>query len=740
MADRISLERVAGAVGLATGVLTRDPTQLAAQLIGRLSGLGSPGLAPLLDRARAYRRTPWLCPLTPCLSPPGQTIRHILGGHGAYINAVATAPGGELILSAANDGSIRVWEATTGRQLQRLTLHPDYDALLRYSQSEGPWLLDAWEAVAVARRGELAFGVRKHGGLAIWDLGSGLAVTPDEAASRVTAMAITPCGRWALIGAGRDLTLWDLERGAPVGSGAGPAGGILAAVRTPHGMLALSATGEGPALLWSFESGQVLATLVHEQMVLGACFTPDGRLVITGAWDHRLRIWEVDRGVELGSLPLDHESPVAPLAVSPDGKLLAVGSAKGAILLYTLPYSEPVHGLRGHSDEVSCLAFLSDGRLVSGSHDATVRIWDFSSEKAAAHATRSGHEGRVNALVFAGEGRHAVSAGDDATLRVWDLQDRTRPREQRELRGHDGPVTVLAPVGSSARVLSGSTDHSLRLWDLGGRTMAVLSGHGAEVTAVAVSPDGRLAASGALDNTLRLWDLASGRQLAALELRSQVRGGATWFGGIGGLAFTADGQRLICACHDREVRVLDLARGGWAGALRAGVPVGRRDHFQKVTALTLSPDAGTAFTVGADETFRLWDLANPQADQPRRYGHGSSVVVPMTAGRDVVTAGSDGSIRVRDGKSWSVRASLDTDSSVTALAVAPDGETVAFGEIGGAVHFLRLSELEGQRPARRRRSTRQPAGPNSSRPRVKGSDPCPCGSGKKYSRCHGARH
>ena len=143
--------------------------------------------------------------------------------------------------------------------------------------------------------------------------------------------------------------------------------------------------------------------------------------------------------------------------------------------------------LDGHTDVVSCVAVVERGgngsgaRVVSGSDDSSVRVWDVDGKEPA--VVLEGHTGWVMCVavvegVRGGSGARVVSGSDDSTVRVWDV-DGKEPTVV--LEGHTGPVTCVAVVegvcgGSGARVVSGSDDSTVRVWDIGGgpalRTLA----------------------------------------------------------------------------------------------------------------------------------------------------------------------------------------------------------------------------------------------------------------------------
>ena len=105
------------------------------------------------------------------------------------------------------------------------------------------------------------------------------------------------------------------------------------------------------------------------------------------------------------------------------------------------------------------LAMTGDGRVVSGSYDGTVKVWDLAS----GHEERTllAHGGWVSKLALTGDGR-VVSGSDDGTVKVWDLNS---GQEERTLSGHGGWVMALALTGDG-RVVSGSSDGTVKVWDL----------------------------------------------------------------------------------------------------------------------------------------------------------------------------------------------------------------------------------------------------------------------------------
>src|SRR5205807_1267429 len=126
-------------------------------------------------------------------------------------------------------------------------------------------------------------------------------------------------------------------------------------------------------------------------------------------------------------------------------------------------------------------------------------------------------------------GKRLLSGSDDQTLRVWDSDS---GRCLLTLDEHTRAVSACAWSPDGKRLLSGSDDQTLRVWDSdSGRCLLTLDEHTRAVSACAWSPDGKRLLSGSADNTLRVWDSETGRCLAVYYL------------GPDGEAATLDGEQ-----------------------------------------------------------------------------------------------------------------------------------------------------------------------------------------------------
>ena len=114
-----------------------------------------------------------------------------------------------------------------------------------------------------------------------------------------------------------------------------------------------------------------------------------------------------------------------------------------------------------------------------------------------------GHTASVRSVAFSPDGQRIVSGSRDSTVRLWDLQG--KPIGQ-PFQGHTESVRSVAFSPDGQRIVSGSGDKTVRLWDLQGKPIGQpFEGHTDDVYSVAFSPDGQRIVSGSSDKTVRLW-------------------------------------------------------------------------------------------------------------------------------------------------------------------------------------------------------------------------------------------
>jgi len=182
----------------------------------------------------------------------------------------------------------------------------------------------------------------------------------------------------------------------------------------------------------------------------------DGRIVVSGSEEYRLKVWDLERGRCLNSLE-GHTGRTDGVAITPDAKTVVSGSDDKTLKVWDLETGQCRATLEGHTGGVTRVAVTPDGKwVVSASDDRTVKLWDL----AAGHclATFEGHTERVYGLAVTPDGKTVVSGSVDKTLRVWDLPAPDMMVEDAGATRYTNAKVVL--VGESG---AGKTGLALRL-------------------------------------------------------------------------------------------------------------------------------------------------------------------------------------------------------------------------------------------------------------------------------------
>jgi len=308
------------------------------------------------------------------------------------------------------------------------------------------------------------------------------------------------------------------------------------------------------------------------------------------AWLRTLRPPFIHLGTAQRAIFRGHESWVNGVSYSPDGTRIVSGSFDKTLRVWDAASGAELAVLRGHEDDVRSVSYSPDGtRIVSGSKDQTLRVWDAAS--GAELAVLRGHESSVTSVSYSPDGTRIVSGSYDKTLRVWNAASGA---ERAVLRGHEDylPSVCYSPDGT--RIVSGSVDQTLRVWDAAnGAELSVLRGHEDVVLSVSYSPDGTRIVSGSKDQTLRVWDAASGAELAVLRGHESR---------VTSVSYSPDGTRIVSGSDDKTLRVWDAASGAELAVLR-----GHEDSLHNVYSVSYSPDGTRIVSDWWDETSRVWD-------------------------------------------------------------------------------------------------------------------------------------
>ncbi len=502
-------------------------------------------------------------------------------GHSSTVRSVAFSPDGKLLASLGLDSAIKIWDVASGKEIRTL------------GNSE------AFGSIAFSKDGKtLATASSQTRSVKLFSVATGelIKTFPPADLLLVWQVRFSPDGETiATVGYHNQIKLWNVREGTEKQTLhlRGDLGSLVTIEYSPDGRY-IAAPEQNAIRIWEPAADRSFTIRVSDDMP-SMKFSPDGKLLASGSANGDIQLFDIAQQTAIRTFPRAHSAAVMSLAFSRNGKTLASGSKDGFVKLWSVDdaLSEP-KTLRGHSDEVYSVAFSPVGdTLASGSADNTIKIWNPVTTVEARTLAAIGS--LVYSIGFSPDGRTLAMARSDKTVGLWNAETGT---EFQTLSGHSDIVWTTAFSPNGKLLASGSGDRTIRIWDLEtGRSLKELPGHVGEVRRLAFSPDGKTLASGDSTGRIILWNITTGdkREIPVAADSHEINA----------LTFSPDGL-MLASGGSQAVKLWDVAT---LQLLRAAGP-----RYSMVSAIAFSRD-GMTVAMNGKKQFDVIPAGSPYVEE-----------------------------------------------------------------------------------------------------------------------------
>jgi WD40 repeat protein len=543
----------------------------------------------------------------------GRPIGKPLGGaHTAdalypqWMISLAYSPNGRQIAAGNASGQITIWNAATGRKITGANFGVAVRSLA-YS-SDGKLLAAGFED--------------KKGTVELFPLGTNNPPRVFRLGAEVFSVAFSPNGKLFAAGDGAgDIELWNLAdvRAAPRHLAGGDAAQELAF--SPDNDVLACACGGAGIRLWSVQGAETAGkTLGHGPYSYGVAFSRDGKTLASAGSDGYVRLWNLaSLRQETAPLLASWNDDVYSVAFSPVTDTLASGSGDGQLLIWSQRPRSPLGSSVLASGPGATVAAVSgNGHLLAVTTARGVALWNDQTGRETGSLTSL--PGQATSAAFNASGTSVVVGYDKGEVAVYDVRTRRVITEARPMPGAQGVQSVAFSADGTVLVATDDAAPAhLERWNA--RTGAPIARPVTMPSAtedLAADPRQNIAATADFDATVRLWAMRTGKQQGIVTGHNDT---------VDTVSFSGNGRYLASAGLDGTVIVTDVQTDRTVSSF----PVSGVD----MVALDAS---GNTLAVTTDTTLQLWDVATASEIGPPFPLGAQVTALSFTSDGDLISA------------------------------------------------------------------------------------------------------
>jgi hypothetical protein len=293
-------------------------------------------------------------------------LAKVLRGHGGDVNAIVFSPNGELLASASNDNTVKLWNVQTGKELR----------------------------------------------------------TFQEAQDDVLTVAFNPNGdQLAAGGNEQTIKLWNLNTNVNPQILTGHEGIIHSLTFSPDGRTLVSGSWDKTIRLWALDSASELEQIQNDDSIYSVAFSPDGQLIACGSFNETITIWEANTGTLLRTLQGHGMRTVYAVAFHPNSHQIVSGDLSNNVRIWDTHTGDSIFILKGPPKifgGIVTVTYHPNGRVIASGHGDKIKLWNATTGEEL-QTLGGGEESEVRTVAFSPDGQILASGYDDNTIKLWKI-------------------------------------------------------------------------------------------------------------------------------------------------------------------------------------------------------------------------------------------------------------------------------------------------------------------------------